>query len=78
MFTERLIGISGEYFIRSGIIPIFMQFHSVVKVNETDKLKVTISAVFKAILVYRMLIRGRICYSALDIPDPLVPSWLSV
>ena len=47
MFTERLIKISDEYFIRGGIIQTLMGFDGVVEVNETDKLNTAVSGVFK-------------------------------
>jgi hypothetical protein len=51
LFTERLIEISGEYFIRGGILQTLMRLHGVVEVNEADELKVPISAVLKDELV---------------------------
>ena len=47
MFTERLIKISDEYFIRGGIIQTLMGFDGVVEVNETDKLNTAVRGVFK-------------------------------
>ncbi len=47
MFTERLIKISVEYFIRGCVIQTLMGFDGVVEVNETDKLNTAVSGVFK-------------------------------
>ncbi len=47
LFTERLIEISVEYFIRGGIIQILMKLSGIVEVNETEKLNVPIGAAFK-------------------------------
>lgn len=51
LFTERLIEISGEYFIRGSIIQTLMRLPGIVEVNETDQLKATVSAVLKASLI---------------------------
>ncbi len=51
LFSERLIEISVEYFIKSGIIQTLMGFHGVVEVDETEKLNAPAGAVFKGNLV---------------------------
>lgn len=47
LFTERLIEISEEYFIRGSIIQTLMRLNGIVEVNETEKLNTSIEAVFK-------------------------------
>ena len=47
MFTERLIEISDECFIRGGIIQTLMRFDGIIEVNEAEKLNAPIGAVFK-------------------------------
>ena len=50
MFTERLTEIRVEYFVWSGVIQTLMWFHSIVEVNEPEKLDAPIGSVFKASL----------------------------
>ena len=48
LFTERLIEISVEYFIRGGIIQTLMRLNGIVEINETERLNASsIGAVFK-------------------------------
>ncbi|PTQ76673.1 hypothetical protein C8R26_11572, partial [Nitrosomonas oligotropha] len=47
MFTDRLIEISGEYFIRGGIIQTLVRLNGIVEINETEKLNVPIGAIFE-------------------------------
>ena len=42
-----MIEISGEYFIRCGIIQTLMRLNGIVEINETEKLNVPIGTVFK-------------------------------
>ena len=58
LFTERLIEISVEYFIRRGIIQTLMRFNGIVEINETEKLNASIGAVFKVNLAVPHIHQG--------------------
>lgn len=63
MFTQKLIEISVEYFIRGCIIQTLMRFYSIVEVNETEKLNAAIGAVFKASFAVPHIYQGRMTRS---------------
>jgi len=56
LFTERLIKISNQYFIRGGIIQTLVQLHDIVEINEVEKLNVATGVVFKGSLTVPMSI----------------------
>jgi hypothetical protein len=48
LFTDGLIAVSGEYFMRDGVIHTLMWINSIPEVNETNQLNVTVSAALKS------------------------------
>ena len=58
LFTDRLIEISVEYFIRGCIIQTLMRLNGIVEVDETEKLNVPIGAVFKVNLAVPHIHQG--------------------
>jgi hypothetical protein len=67
LFTERLIEISGEYFIRGGIIQTLVRLNGIVEVNETEKLNASIGAIFKVNLAVPHVYQGAETGSALPL-----------
>ncbi|SDX20751.1 hypothetical protein SAMN05216300_12250, partial [Nitrosomonas oligotropha] len=53
-----MIEISGEYFIRGGIIQTLVRLNGIVEINETEKLNVPIGAVFKVNLAVPHIHQG--------------------